>query len=81
MTHLYKVNINWWDEYQDEEKDEACLIFASGISEVGTKLEENFKYINEVKIEEICCDVQDGVLWLPPFPLGNLSDIIEANTY
>ena len=81
MVNLYKVNIDWYDDYTDEDhKDEDCLVFAENIAEVAARMNDNFKYINFIKITELCVDVQDGVLWLPT-PMTNLSEIIEANTY
>ena len=81
MTNLYKVICNWYDFDTDEEhKGDKCLMFASGMKEVGEKLEANFKYIDSVEIVEVCTDVQNDVLWLPQSTPW-LNQIIEANIY
>ena len=80
MVNLYKVNIDWYDDCSGEEHDDVCLIFARDIVEAAERMKYNFKYINSIKMEEVCIDVQDGVLWLP-FPMENLQEIIEVNTY
>ena len=80
MTNLYKVDCEWYDDYDDEDKSDRCLIFAHSHSEAIEKLEKNFKYINKIHITEVMTDVQDGVMWLPK-KVSSLDDIIEANIY
>lgn len=80
MTNLYKVKVSWYDTVTDTNQEDKCLIFATSISKVGEKLEKNFEYIDKVKIEEVCVDIQDGVLWLPA-QLTSVQDLIEFNNY
>lgn len=77
---LYFVKCNWYDSYEDEDKTDSCFVFGTNLNDAALKVQNTFPYINEVTFEELTCDAEDQVLYMPS-PCENLDEIKNANMY
>lgn len=77
---LYLAKCDWFDDYNEVDKIDKCFVFGENLNHAALRLENAFPYINKVTIEEICCDVTDGIFYVPS-PYENLDELIEANSY
>ncbi len=50
---LYFVKLNWYDDFEDENKTVCAFVLASSYAKACKKVSDDFQYINKVEIEEI----------------------------
>lgn len=80
---LYYVEIDWFDDYSDENRKSKCFAFASSLANLGQRISDTFKYINKITIEEVnnMCDFE--LFWVDSDEVTNkMIDVFkDANKY
>ena len=63
---LFFARINWFDNYEGKDKIDKCFVFAEDYSDVCRQLNEDFNYINNIKIDCVNDSVGNtSILYVP----------------
>lgn len=78
---LFLAKINWFDDYDEQNKTDRCFIFAKDYADACRQLSEHFNYIDNIKINCINDFVGDTSILYVPNDKNLIQGIKNANIW
>lgn len=78
---LFFAKINWFDDYDEQNKTDKCFIFAKDYADACRQLSEHFNYIDNIKINCINDFVGDTSILYVPNDKNLIQEIKNANIW
>ena len=77
---LYKARIMWYNEIEGESQTEHCIVFGKDLTEATMHINDSFKEIESLYIEEINAMTSGPILFIPD-DIDFMNNIYDYNSY
>ena len=78
---LFLIELTYYDNFKETDKNEAALVFGNTIADAVKNIQTSFDWISNMNIKVICDDCTPNILYLPENYKDFIQEISNANDY